>query len=64
MGLIDRRFITGFEFSDAINVKVIVVRINNQDELLKSKNLISRTLMNTNRLESLVINPESEFSES
>ena len=66
MGLIVWKFITGFEISDAINMRVIVVNIIHQDELLQNKNPISRTLMksNQNRLGSPVVIPESEFNES
>lgn len=63
MGLIKWSFIEGFEIKKLKNTSGIVVKINDQEGLLREMNPVSKVLMSSNikRLGSPVILPESEM---
>jgi len=66
MGLIEWKFIDGFELKNALNTSVIMVRINEPTKLLHGINRVSKKLMESNihRLGSPVVIPADEFDES
>lgn len=65
MGRIDWEHIEGFEIRKAVNTMVLVIKINDPEKLLSTKNKASKALMRSNikRLGSPVVIPEPEFHE-
>lgn len=65
MGLIKWEYINDFEIKTEIYRQLLVIKLNNQEAFLKSKNLFSRTLMKTNitNLGSPAVIGELEFNE-
>ncbi len=63
MGIINWSFIEGFEIKKLKNISGIVVKINDNEGLLREMNPVSKALMSSNikRLGSPVILPESEM---
>lgn len=64
MGWIEWQWIEGFAIKQAVNSKVIVVAIHDQEALLNSKNKVTRALMASNiaSLGSPVVLPEAAFN--
>ena len=66
MGLVQWKYIAGFEISKIRNTEVLIVKINDYEDFLSKMNSISRNLMKSNikKLGSPVAIMENEFDEA